>query len=206
MLKIFIAAAHGLSLVHVLNGDLVIVSCMDLYLFGRVIYANTTLIHVSILLASYLRSGIEDILNRLKTLEDANLDLQNQVEGNDKNMDGIRNELQVFRLETQNQVLVQNSHVHKYQNELERLKATSKMGRDDEEARQVRDNDVNRENGQIIMAIRNLYTRCTNTHKSKKKPFHNNWVNNAKKVRVRRRGAKATMRCEYHCVFEKLVS
>eukprot|EP00518_Triparma_eleuthera_P006570 CAMPEP_0182479592 /NCGR_PEP_ID=MMETSP1319-20130603/34451_1 /TAXON_ID=172717 /ORGANISM="Bolidomonas pacifica, Strain RCC208" /LENGTH=350 /DNA_ID=CAMNT_0024681023 /DNA_START=138 /DNA_END=1187 /DNA_ORIENTATION=- len=125
---------------------------------------------------------IEDILNRLKTLEDANLDLQYQVEGNDKNMDDIRNELQVFRLEMQNQVLVQNSQVHKYQNELERLKAMSKLGRDDEEARQVRDNDVNRETGQIIMAIRNLYTRCTNTQKSKKKPFHNNWVNNAKKL------------------------
>ena len=58
----------------------------------------------------------------------------------------------------------------------------SKLGRDDKEARQVRDNDVNRETGQIIMAIRNLYTRCTNTQKSKKKPFHNNWVNNAKKL------------------------
>ncbi|GMI18689.1 hypothetical protein TrLO_g2168 [Triparma laevis f. longispina] len=122
---------------------------------------------------------IEDILNRLKTLEGANLDLQRQVEHNDADMDDIRNQLQTFRMETQNHILVQNSKVHQYQNELERLKATSKMGRDDEEAKQDRVKDVNRETGQIIMAIRNLYARCCASHRAKMPPFNERWVGNA---------------------------
>jgi hypothetical protein len=103
---------------------------------------------------------IDDILNRLTTLEGANKDLMDQVNNNDSEMDDVTSKLQSFVLETQNHVLVQNSKVHNYQNDLERLRATTKKGRDDEEAKQDRVKDVNRETGQIVMAIRNLYGRC----------------------------------------------
>lgn len=122
---------------------------------------------------------IEDILNRLTTLENANQDLMDQVSLNDANTDDIRNELQTFMMETQNYILVQNSKVHRYQNELERLKATTKVGRDEEEAKQDRVKDVNREMGQIIMAIRNLYGRCCSASRAKMPQFSDKWVGNA---------------------------
>ena len=121
--------------------------------------------------------------HRLTTLEGANKDLQDQVKMNDSDMDDIRDKLQTFRLETQNQVLVQNSKVHQYQNELERLKAMSKIGRDDEEAKQDRNKYVMNERGQIIMAIRNLYGRCCSTYRSKKPPFKESWVKDEEKLK-----------------------
>ncbi|GMH66401.1 hypothetical protein TrRE_jg11561 [Triparma retinervis] len=122
---------------------------------------------------------IEDILNRLTTLENANSDLMLLEGQNEIEMDAIRKERQIFIVETQNRILVQNSKVHQCQNQLEKLKATSKMGRDEEEAKQDRVKDVNRENGQIIMAIRNLYGRCCSATRTKMPPFSDRWVGNA---------------------------
>ena len=122
---------------------------------------------------------IEDILNRLTTLEQANSDLMKIEAHNEIEMDTVRKERQNFMVETQNHILVQNSKVHQCQNQLEKLKANSKMGRDEEEAKQDRVKDVNRENGQIIMAIRNLYGRCCSATRTRMPPFSDKWVGNA---------------------------
>ena len=118
--------------------------------------------------------GIEeivDILNRLRTLEGANVDLMDQVNNNDNETDSVTNLLTTFVLETQNRVLVQNSRVHNHQNELETIRAEAKKGRDDEEEKQDRAKDASRETGQIVMAIRNLYARCCAGGRAKMPPF-----------------------------------
>lgn len=55
---------------------------------------------------------IGDILNRYSTLLDANEDLKTQVRTVESEMDVLRNKLRMLKLETQNQVLVQNSEIH----------------------------------------------------------------------------------------------
>ncbi len=121
---------------------------------------------------------IDDIINRLRTLEGANLDLMSQQKLSDELMDVQRLELQAFLMETQNHILVQNSKVHNFQNELERLRATAKHGRDDEEAHQDRVKDVSRGTGQIIMATRNLYARCCVSTRTKMPQFNDKFGTN----------------------------
>jgi len=110
---------------------------------------------------------IDDILNRLTTLEGANKDLMGYQKSGDAEIDVVRQELESYMMTTQNQILVQNSKVHNYQFELEKLRAAAKKGREYEEFKQDRVKDVNMETGQMIMAIRNLYGRCCSTTKTK---------------------------------------
>ncbi|GMI51332.1 hypothetical protein ScalyP_jg7472 [Parmales sp. scaly parma] len=125
---------------------------------------------------------IDDILNRLTTLEGANYDLMGYQKSGDSEMDEVRIELENYLMETQNHQLVQNSKVHNYQFQLEKLRAEAKLSQDREENKQDRVQDVNRETGQMIMAVRNLYGRCCSTTKTKMPRFENSFNTNFGKI------------------------
>ena len=69
---------------------------------------------------------IPDVLNRYKTLHDANLDLKEVVESRESENDKLRAELNQLQRETQNAVLVNNSEIHGHQKQLENLRVQAR--------------------------------------------------------------------------------
>lgn len=110
---------------------------------------------------------INDVLNRYKTLEDANQDLQKTVSEGEHIIDNLRQEVLMLTRETQNQILVHNSEIHGYQKNVESLRSTA-LQLDFERENLERDtNDKSRQSGQVVMSIKNLYGRCLQSMKSK---------------------------------------
>jgi len=112
---------------------------------------------------------ISDILNRLTTLQGANIDLKNLVNDGEREMDKIRGELSRLRVATQNEVLINNSRIHAQQKRLESIRATAIKSDSFREQSEKFAKDRHRESGQVIMSIKNLYNRCTSTAHSKSK-------------------------------------
>eukprot|EP00753_Platysulcus_tardus_P021337 PLAT8843.1.p1 GENE.PLAT8843.1~~PLAT8843.1.p1 ORF type:complete len:409 (+),score=182.94 PLAT8843.1:61-1287(+) len=106
---------------------------------------------------------ITDILMRHKTLEEANRDLKRIVEETDNLMDKLRQKLNTLKRETHDEILVQNSLIHAKQKELEELRSKSYSMEVDREAMDRKALERNREFGQVVMSIKNLYTRCVAT-------------------------------------------
>mmetsp|Transcript_14990 Transcript_14990/g.45272 ORF Transcript_14990/g.45272 Transcript_14990/m.45272 type:complete len:392 (-) Transcript_14990:199-1374(-) len=115
---------------------------------------------------------ILDLLNRYRTLEDANSDLMMQVQQGDSNMDDMRTDLQNMRSETQNSILVMNSEINQYQKRLDVKRRSNKQMLEHKEREEESVNDINRDTWQVIMAIRNLYIRCGATMRTRIPPIH----------------------------------
>jgi len=110
---------------------------------------------------------INDVLNRYKTLEDANKDLQKTVSEGERWIDLMRQDVLLLTRETQNQILVHNSEIHGYQKNVESLRSTA-LQLDFERENLERDtNDKSRQSGQVVMSIKNLYGRCLSSMKTK---------------------------------------
>ena len=101
-----------------------------------------------------------DLINRHKTLINANRDLMDTVRVGDGEMDDLRTELMNLQLDIQTKALSGNSRIHELQVKLEKLRGEVKKHSDDKETKEERVKDVNRETGQVVLAIRNLYHRC----------------------------------------------
>jgi hypothetical protein len=110
---------------------------------------------------------ISDVLNRHKTLEDANGDLQVLVSRGETLMDKKRMELLALNRETQNQILVHNSEIHGYQKVVEGLRSEALQQDFNRESLEAKTNNRTRVLGQVEMSIKNLYTRCVATMRSK---------------------------------------
>ena len=61
-------------------------------------------------------------------------------------------------------MLVSNSYIHTNQKRVEQLRAAVKKGADEKETEEDRIKDVNRNTGQVISSVKNLYTRCLATN------------------------------------------
>eukprot|EP00621_Florenciella_sp_RCC1693_P011788 CAMPEP_0182536160 /NCGR_PEP_ID=MMETSP1323-20130603/19460_1 /TAXON_ID=236787 /ORGANISM="Florenciella parvula, Strain RCC1693" /LENGTH=379 /DNA_ID=CAMNT_0024746367 /DNA_START=108 /DNA_END=1248 /DNA_ORIENTATION=- len=104
-----------------------------------------------------------DLLNRYRTLKTANTQLMEQVQQGEAQIDEMRNELYTLNSAHTNHMLVQNSKIHSHQKHVEELRVANKQGADMKEKEEEGKKNESRETGQVILAIRNLYTRCLNT-------------------------------------------
>ena len=115
---------------------------------------------------------ISDVLNRHKTLFDANADLKELVARGDQENDKLRTKLATLKRETQNAVLVQNSAIHGHQKRLETLRAQAfKLDIETEKGEKFA-KDRSRESGQVVMSIKNLHARCLATLRTKMRPVN----------------------------------
>ncbi|CAN0582770.1 unnamed protein product, partial [Ectocarpus sp. 12 AP-2014] len=105
------------------------------------------------------RDEISDLLNRFKTLRDANFDLMKLCEEHDTSYEKGRLEMQQYRQDKQNEVLVTNSSLNEKQMELEQIRGAVKREEHKSEQEGERVMGVCRESGQVMLAISNLHAR-----------------------------------------------
>ena len=86
-----------------------------------------------------------------------------QVQRGEAQIDAIRNELYTLNSTHTNQKLVQNSQIHSHQKHIEELRVANKQNRDVKEKDEEGKKNESRETGQVVLAIKNLYTRCLDT-------------------------------------------
>ncbi|CAM9871749.1 unnamed protein product [Ectocarpus sp. 4 AP-2014] len=113
------------------------------------------------------RDEISDLLNRFKTLRDANFDLMKLCEEHDTSYEKGRLEMQQYRQDKQNEVLVTNSSLNEKQMELEQIRGAVKREEHKSEQEGERVMGVCRESGQVMLAISNLHARCKQTMRSR---------------------------------------
>ncbi|CAN0187108.1 unnamed protein product [Pylaiella littoralis] len=113
------------------------------------------------------RDDINDLLNRFKRLRDANSDLQKLCEEHDTSYERRRLEMQQYRQDKQNEVLVTNSLLNEKQMDLEHIRGAVKREEHKSEQEGERVMGVCRESGQVMLAINNLHSRCKQTMRSR---------------------------------------
>eukprot|EP00752_Nemacystus_decipiens_P012126 g10751.t1 len=113
------------------------------------------------------RDEINDLLNRFKTLRDANMDLMKLCEEHDTSYEKGRLDMQQYRQDKQNEVLVTNSLLNEKQMELEQIRGSVKREEHKSEQEGERVMGVCRESGQVMLAINNLHSRCKQTMRSR---------------------------------------
>ena len=84
-------------------------------------------------------------------------------------MDKLRYQLQLLRIEKQNQLLVSNSLFGQNQKDLERMRSLVKMEEEEKDHQEDNRKKVSREFSQIMQAIRNIFNRCQCTMRNKVK-------------------------------------
>ncbi|CAM9150943.1 unnamed protein product, partial [Choristocarpus tenellus] len=112
---------------------------------------------------------INDLLNRqvttgknriwFHTLSEANKDLMKLCEDGDSAYERRRAETQQYRQDKQNEVLVTNSELNERQIELEQIRGGVKRAEHESEQEGERVKGICRESGQVMLAIKNLYSR-----------------------------------------------
>eukprot|EP01041_Mallomonas_annulata_P010582 gene10582-22081_t len=110
---------------------------------------------------------ISDLLNRYKTLQDANNDLMKHVQVNDVEIDILRQKLQALKMETQNQLLVSNSLMQHKQKVLEERRQLVKNEEEEKNLQEDSKKSIVRESGQVVQAIKNIFARCQATMRIK---------------------------------------
>ena len=78
-------------------------------------------------------------------------------------IDGLRGELSTLTAQHTNQMLVQNSLMNSFQKQVENLRADNKNRADGKERQDDEKKNADRESGQVMLAVRNLYMRCVST-------------------------------------------
>ena len=110
---------------------------------------------------------VADVLNRYNTLKDANADLMRHVETLENDVDESRTRFQNLKIETQNQLLVNNSLFQQYQKNLEEKRANTKNEEEEKNLNEDAAKSVARETSQVVQSIRNLFGRCQSTVRNK---------------------------------------
>mmetsp|Transcript_24552 Transcript_24552/g.24794 ORF Transcript_24552/g.24794 Transcript_24552/m.24794 type:complete len:376 (+) Transcript_24552:144-1271(+) len=110
---------------------------------------------------------ITDLLNRYKTLQDANNDLMKQVETYDTEIDILRQKLDALKMNTQNQLLVSNSNMQRRQKDLEDRRQIVKNEEEEKNLQEESKKNIVRETGQVVQAIKNIFARCQATMRIK---------------------------------------
>eukprot|EP00603_Paraphysomonas_imperforata_P005932 CAMPEP_0114430594 /NCGR_PEP_ID=MMETSP0103-20121206/10124_1 /TAXON_ID=37642 ORGANISM="Paraphysomonas imperforata, Strain PA2" /NCGR_SAMPLE_ID=MMETSP0103 /ASSEMBLY_ACC=CAM_ASM_000201 /LENGTH=380 /DNA_ID=CAMNT_0001600051 /DNA_START=157 /DNA_END=1299 /DNA_ORIENTATION=+ len=110
---------------------------------------------------------VADVLNRYKTLKDANADLMKHVDMLENDVDQSRGNLQSLKMETQNQLLVNNSLFQQHQKNLEEKRATTKSEEEEKNLDEDAAKNVARETSQVVQSIRNVFGRCQATVRNK---------------------------------------
>ncbi|CAM9522761.1 unnamed protein product [Scytosiphon promiscuus] len=118
------------------------------------------------------RDEISDLLNRqvvvrFKTLRDANFDLMKLCEEHDSSYERGRLDMQQYRQDKQNEILVTNSSLNEKQMDLEQIRGGVKREEHKSEQEGERVMGVCRESGQVMLAINNLHSRCKQTMRSR---------------------------------------
>lgn len=106
---------------------------------------------------------ISDLLSRFTTLRDANGDLKALCSNSEAEMERRKFEMQQFRQDRQNALLVQNSSLNEYQEQLEAVRSAVKRTTDECENEADRVKGISREAGQVVTSVKNLYLRCKQT-------------------------------------------
>ncbi|CAM9341832.1 unnamed protein product [Ascophyllum nodosum] len=107
---------------------------------------------------------INDLLTRFRTLRDANVDLTKLCEQRDTSYEKRRSDIQQYRQDKQNEVLVTSSLLNEKQIELEQMRGMVKREEHKAEEEGDRVKGVCRESGQVMLAINNLHSsRCKQT-------------------------------------------
>ena len=110
---------------------------------------------------------VADVLNRHRTLVDANADLAARELEQSEEVEDLRGKVETLKLSAQNTLLVAASVAQERQAELEEIRHSAKAS---EEARTVgleKEKDVSRTAGEVMQATRNIYRRCEATMRQK---------------------------------------
>ncbi|KAG5185447.1 hypothetical protein JKP88DRAFT_254967 [Tribonema minus] len=100
---------------------------------------------------------------RFGTLRGANTDLGARCARGEGEMERRRAEALALRQDAQNALLVHNSALNERQRELEGAREGVKHAMEKSESEAERVKGIAREGGQLVAAVRNLYTRCKQT-------------------------------------------
>jgi hypothetical protein len=111
---------------------------------------------------------VSDLLVRHTALKAANEDLVGQVQSGEKNVDGMRSDLDALNLSSESNNLSRSRAVTTQRSSLEGVRASRKTREEGKEAAEDRAKDATREEAQAVMATRNLYQRCVSTQRGMK--------------------------------------
>ena len=107
---------------------------------------------------------ISDLLNRYKTLKDANLDLSQRQQDHEEMNEAKRIEFANFQKERQNEILNFNNEIASLQKQLENGEVTAHRLQNEADVAIRSMSDKTLVLGQILMAVDNLLSRCTAKH------------------------------------------
>lgn len=110
---------------------------------------------------------VGDILNRHRTLMDANADLAGREREQSEEVEGLRIHLDTLCMNAQNTLLVATSVVQEKQAELEELRHAAKAAEERRDVGLGKEKDVSRTSGEVIQAIRYIYRRCEGSMRQK---------------------------------------
>jgi hypothetical protein len=85
----------------------------------------------------------------------------------ENDVDQSRGNLQTLKMETQNQLLVNNSLFQQHQKNLEEKRATTKSEEEEKNLDEDAAKNVARETSQVVQSIRNVFQRCQATVRNK---------------------------------------
>jgi len=103
---------------------------------------------------------VSDILNRHKTLVDANADLAARAKEQDDEVEQLRTTVDALRMNAQNSLLVGTSFVQDKQKDLEGMRLVVAQTETDMGVHLEKEKDVQRVSGEVVQAIKNIYSRC----------------------------------------------
>jgi hypothetical protein len=120
---------------------------------------------------------VPDLLKRYYTLKQSNQDLMKLVQDQEYEGDTMRSQLTQLRTEQENQLLVNNSTMQRYQKKFEHKLALSKKEEEEKNRFEDKAKNVSRECSQVIQSVKNIYARCITTARNPGKISNNNNAN-----------------------------
>jgi hypothetical protein len=106
---------------------------------------------------------VGDILNRHKTLVDANADLASRAKEQDEEVEMLRTKVDTLRMSAQNSLLVGTSFVQDKQKDLEGMRLLVAQTETSMGLHLEKEKDVQRVSGEVVQAIKNIFNRCVAT-------------------------------------------
>lgn len=116
---------------------------------------------------------ISDILNRHRSLVEANEDLMISSAKLEKQVDDLSKKLSIMKTEKQNTLLVINSVYQENQHVLETVKEKVKIEERSKNYDEDKTKEVSKELSQISAAIKNVFTRCQSSSRNRVKGLGN---------------------------------
>lgn len=110
---------------------------------------------------------VTDVLNRHKTLVDANADLAARAVEQDGEVEALRIKVDVLRMSSQNSLLVGTSFIQDKQKDLEGIRLVVAQTESELGTTMDKENVKHRVSGEVIQAVKNIYNRCVHTMRNK---------------------------------------